>query len=62
LKQSNVTSGLCCDWYQSAFRRFYTDKAKFAELIKNYGANELRFHQSKTLLRNIEENFFFTKN
>ena len=37
---------------------FYTDKAKLlADLIKNYGANELRFslRQDISLLRNIKE-------
>jgi sulfite reductase (ferredoxin) len=46
---------------KSPFRRFYTDKAILADLIKNYGANELRFSLKQNIVvRNIkEENLAF---
>jgi sulfite reductase beta subunit-like hemoprotein len=41
---------------KSPFRRFYTDKARANELIKNYGANELRFSLKQNIvLRNIKK-------
>jgi sulfite reductase (ferredoxin) len=61
IKCNAKTSGLSCDRYQSAFRRFYTDSKSWL-MIKNYG-NELRFHKQNIVLRNIKKNLpSFIKN
>jgi sulfite reductase (ferredoxin) len=48
---------------KSPFRRFYTDKARvLADLIKNYGANELRFSLKQNIVvRNIRENLALSR-
>jgi sulfite reductase (ferredoxin) len=66
LEKSNViaqkTSGVLRHRIKVLLGDFYTDKARvLADLIKNYGANELRFSLKQNIVvRNIkEENLAF---